>query len=72
MGLVDVRGQDRWASVRVPTLVMDGGNSPAWMRYVNRSLATVLPNAQYRTLEGQTHNVKARAHAPTLVEFFRG
>jgi hypothetical protein len=25
-----------------------------------------------RTLEGQTHNVKAEAHAPVLVEFFLG
>ncbi len=62
----------RWASVTVPTLVMDGGKSPAWMRHANRSLANVLPNAQYRTLEGQTHMVKAAAHAPMLVEFFKG
>jgi uncharacterized protein YndB with AHSA1/START domain/pimeloyl-ACP methyl ester carboxylesterase len=61
-----------WASVTMPTLVMDGGKSPAWIREANRSLASALPNAQYRTLEGQTHAVKARAHAPTLVEFFEG
>jgi pimeloyl-ACP methyl ester carboxylesterase len=63
---------DRWASVTMPTLVMDGGKSPAWMRHANRSLAGVLPNARYRTLPGQTHMVKAKAHAPTLVEFFKG
>jgi pimeloyl-ACP methyl ester carboxylesterase len=61
-----------WASVTMPTLVMDGAKSPAWMRHGNRSLASVLPNAQYRTLEGQTHVVKAKAHAPTLVQFFKG
>ncbi len=38
-----------WASVTMPTLVMDGGKSPAWIRHANRSLAAVLPNAQYRT-----------------------
>jgi pimeloyl-ACP methyl ester carboxylesterase len=59
-----------WAAVTMPTLVMDGGKSPAWIRNANRSLAAVLPNAQYRTLEGQTHVVKAKAHAPALVEFF--
>jgi pimeloyl-ACP methyl ester carboxylesterase len=59
-----------WASVTLPTLVMDGGRSPAWMRHANRSLASLLPNAQYCTLEGQTHMVKARAHAPTLAKFF--
>ncbi len=61
----------RWASVTIPTLVMDGGKSPAWMRHANRSLASVLPNAQYRTLEGQTHTLKPKAHAPSLVEFFK-
>jgi pimeloyl-ACP methyl ester carboxylesterase len=63
---------DRWATVTVPTLVMDGGKSPLWMRHANHTLAHVLPNARYRTLEGQTHMLKPRAHAPTLVEFFRG
>ena len=62
---------DRWASVTVPALVMDGGKSPTWMRHANRSLASVLPNAQYCTLEGQTHMLKPKAHAPMLVEFFK-
>jgi pimeloyl-ACP methyl ester carboxylesterase len=61
----------RWASVTMPTLVMDGGKSPVWMRRAMRSLANVLPNAEYRTLDGQTHMVKAKAHAPVLVEFFK-
>jgi len=60
----------RWASVTIPTLAMDGGKSAAWMRHAMRSLASLLPNAQYRTLDGQTHMVKAKAHAPVLVEFF--
>jgi hypothetical protein len=50
---------------------MDGGKSPAWMRHANRSLATVLPTAQYRTLEGQTHMLRPQAHAPMLMEFFK-
>src|SRR6266849_10967406 len=62
----------RWAAVTVPTLVMDGGKSPQWMRHGNRALALVLPNAQYRTLDGQTHMLKPKAHAPTLLEFFKG
>ena len=63
---------ERWASVTVPTLVMNGGKSPQWMRHGMRALALVLPNAQYRTLDGQTHMLKPKAHAPTLVEFFEG
>jgi pimeloyl-ACP methyl ester carboxylesterase len=59
-----------WASVTVPALVMDGGKSPAWMRHGNRSLASILPNARYQTLKGQTHMLKPKAHAPLLMEFF--
>jgi pimeloyl-ACP methyl ester carboxylesterase len=62
----------RWTAVTVPTLVMDGGKSAAWIRHANRSLALELPHAQYRTLEAQTHMLKPKAHAPTLVEFFKG
>jgi pimeloyl-ACP methyl ester carboxylesterase len=61
----------RWASVTIPVLVMDGGNSPVWMRHANRALASVLPHAQCRTLVGQTHMLKPKAHAPILVEFFK-
>jgi pimeloyl-ACP methyl ester carboxylesterase len=60
----------RWASVKAPTLVMDGGKSPAWMRNGMRALGDVLPNAQRRTLEGQTHMIKAEPLAPVLTEFF--
>jgi hypothetical protein len=49
---------------------MDGGKSPAWMRNANQSLAAILPNARYRTLEGQTHLLKPKEHLPALVEFF--
>lgn len=63
---------NRWTSVTVPTLVMDGGKSPGWIRQANRSLANVLPNAKHCTLDGQTHMVKAEALAPALVEFFKG
>jgi pimeloyl-ACP methyl ester carboxylesterase len=62
--------RERWAAVRVPALVMDGGKSPAWMRNAQRALAAVLPNATSRTLPGQTHMVKAGVLAPAVVEFF--
>ena len=48
-----------------------GEKSTGWMRNANRSLASVLPNAQYRTLEGQTHMLKPKAHAPILMDFFK-
>ena len=61
----------RWSRATMPTLVMDGGKSPAWMRNATRALARVLPNATYRTVDGQTHMIKPKALAPPLVEFFR-
>jgi len=60
----------RWDSVKMPTLVMDGGKSPTWMRHGVKSLSDTLPNAKYRTLDGQTHMLKPEAVAPILKEFF--
>jgi pimeloyl-ACP methyl ester carboxylesterase len=61
---------DRWTSVTMPTLVAVGGKSPDWMRNAMSELPHVLPNAEHRTLEGQTHIVKPEALAPVLIEFF--
>jgi pimeloyl-ACP methyl ester carboxylesterase len=61
----------RWSGATMPTLVMDGGKSPAWMRNATRALASVLPNATYRTLDGQTHMIKPKALTPPLVDFFK-
>ncbi|ESY99975.1 alpha/beta hydrolase [Mesorhizobium sp. LNHC209A00] len=60
----------RWASLRVPVLVTDGGKSPAWLRHGNRALAKALPNARHQTLPGQNHILKPAAHAPVLTAFF--
>jgi len=62
----------QWAGARMPTLVMNGGKSPAWIRRAMQSLADVLPNTTYHTLAGQTHMVKPKAHVPALVKFFTG
>lgn len=61
---------ERAASVMVPTLVIDGGASFPWIRKTAQAIADIIPEAQRRTLEGQTHNVTAEAIAPVLVEFF--
>ncbi len=57
-------------SVTVPTLVIDGGSSLPWMSETAQALADAIPDAQRRTLEGQTHNVAAEAITTVLVEFF--
>jgi pimeloyl-ACP methyl ester carboxylesterase len=56
-------------SVTVPTLIMDGGNSPAWARSACRALVGLLPDVTYRTLEGQDHAAEPEAIAPVLTEF---
>jgi pimeloyl-ACP methyl ester carboxylesterase len=61
-----------WPEVKIPTLAIDGDRSPEWMRHGVSALAQVLPSAEYRTLPGQTHIVKAPALAPVLTEFFLG
>lgn len=62
----------KWDSVTVPTLVMDGGASPAWMRNAVQALVNALPHAQRYTLEDQTHVVSPEALAPVLRAFFNG
>jgi pimeloyl-ACP methyl ester carboxylesterase len=59
-----------WDAVTVPTVVMAGTKSPAWMQNASRALAGVLPDAQFRLLEGQTHMVKPKVLAPELIEWF--
>lgn len=61
---------ERWASLRVPTLVMAGGKSPAWMQAANTEIARVVRGARYETLPGQTHMVKPEVLAPVLRDFF--
>jgi len=43
-----------------------------WVHKAADVLAAVLPNAQRRTLEGQSHNVSMKVLAPVLEEFFAG
>ena len=58
-------------SVTVPTLVMDGGNSPEWLHSTARLLVTLLPDVTYQTLEGQDHGAAPDAVAPVLEDFLR-
>jgi pimeloyl-ACP methyl ester carboxylesterase len=60
------------ASVRVPTLVIDGEQSPVVMRQAAQSLAHAVPDGQYRTLTGQGHDIAPDVMALVLEEFFLG
>jgi pimeloyl-ACP methyl ester carboxylesterase len=60
----------RAARVRIPTLVMNGGNGAPFMLETARTLSRTIPAAKLSTLEGQTHDVQPDALAPVLIEFF--
>ena len=60
---------DLAASIRTPTLVLTGENSPPMLRNAARALADVLPNGELRTLAGQTHDISPDASAPVLTKF---
>lgn len=59
----------RAAKIVAPSLVMNGTVIP-FMLDTAQALARAIPNAQHRTLEGQTHDVNLEVLAPVLVEFF--
>lgn len=63
----------RWTSMTARTLVIDGGESDAFLRSAAQALSEILPASKRRTLKGQDHSVvftAPEALAPVLVEFF--
>ena len=58
------------ARLTVPTLVMHGGKGAPRMRDVAQAICRIVPKAQFRTLDGQTHGVSPKVLAPVLEEFF--
>ena len=57
-------------SITMPTLVVYGGQSPAFMGDAAKALAAALPNGQVRALEGQSHDIAPMVLAPVLLDFF--
>jgi pimeloyl-ACP methyl ester carboxylesterase len=58
------------SSVKVPTLILTGGNTGAWADSAARALAATLPFAQHRVLEHQTHAVAWDVLATELRRYF--
>lgn len=63
--------EERLRATQVPTLVIDGADSAAFMHASADAAAALLPRGQRRTLSSQNHNVAAPVLAPVLAEFFR-
>jgi len=62
----------RLASVRVPTLVMHGSRTDVRLARAAQVVASAVPGAEHRTLDGQTHNVSPAVLTPAIVDFFTG
>jgi pimeloyl-ACP methyl ester carboxylesterase len=58
-------------AVRMPTLVIAGGNSP-FMRAAAQALADLLPDARADILEGQGHDIVPAVLGPVLTAFLKG
>lgn len=56
--------------VTVPVLVMNGSASFPFMHQTAETLSKLMPHAQLRVLEGQTHEVEPSLLAAVLTEFF--
>jgi pimeloyl-ACP methyl ester carboxylesterase len=60
----------RWSSVTMPTLVLDGEVSPSVLRDGVKALAGILPNATRDTFLGQGHGAPPEMIAQVLTAFF--
>jgi pimeloyl-ACP methyl ester carboxylesterase len=61
--------RDVAASVTVPALVLSGGDSPVALQQAAKATAQTLPTAEFRLLDGQTHDPDTDVLAPVLAEF---
>lgn len=59
-----------FASITTPTLVMVGGNSPAYQQNAVATLAQILPNAEYQSMAGQDHGIAPEVLNGALAAFF--
>ena len=66
-------GKD-WSSVTMPTLVMAGSESPAFLRHGAQALAEALPHARLLMQKGLGHTkqLSPKLIAPVLETFFEG
>ena len=58
----------RFASIRVPSLVMNGSKTDRRLQEAARAVADTIPGAGHRELAGQSHNVKPAVLAAAVVE----
>lgn len=57
-------------AITVPTLVIDGGDSPAWVREACERLAGGIPRGRHTRVPGESHLFNQVSGAPILIGFF--
>jgi pimeloyl-ACP methyl ester carboxylesterase len=60
----------QWTAAAQPVLVATGGESEPFFHSGAQAIAGLLPNAEHRILEGQSHAVAPAAIAALMTEFF--
>ncbi|CAN5155065.1 alpha/beta hydrolase [soil metagenome] len=60
----------RYARIGIPTLVMNGGASPAWAAAATAAIAGAIAGSRTRVLAEQDHNPADELLAAALAEFF--
>lgn len=60
---------EQFKKLSVPTLVLDGANSPEWFALAMRAVTDAIPGARHVTLDGQDHIFADDVLAPVLTEF---
>ena len=59
----------RYGRIAVPTLVLAGSESPAFLREAAAQAAAAIPGARHDVLTGQDHNVAGDALAEAVAAF---
>lgn len=59
----------RLRGIRVPTLVVGGGKSPAALKAAVRAVGDVVAGAQVVEIPKQSHAIKASALSPVVQQF---
>ena len=60
---------ERYGRIDVPTLVLAGSASPAFMQEAAQQVAAAIPGARHDVLEGQNHDVAPEVLAPAVARF---
>jgi pimeloyl-ACP methyl ester carboxylesterase len=61
---------ERLTTITAPVLALAGGASPAWAFDGALAIASAVPDAEYRVLNGQDHNIADDVLVSVLTEYF--